>query len=447
MKGMSKKDVTLSFLLVACVLLFVPLLSPCASSRSVQQGEEVQNKLTEKAELDSTQLASRKKYYSQGYEFWKNKMYDEALDPLHRVVEIDSNYTNAYFYLADCYVRLQDLDNAQAVYETGIRFDSDNKYFHRGLAYVLLSKGLEEEAIPEYEIVVKDFPDESQYYRVLANLYLKYENMEGALEEYELAVEADLKARDRLVEERDEALSEKGPDDRSVAAYEEQIEKVEAQLQDVLPTLVNLYKRNDMGLQLIDVYLTYLKLDPDNTEVMLDVGKLYYDLGKSDKAIEILTRLLEIEPENILAHQYLGGSYLNSERNSEAIAAYKRVIELDPKSKKGHADLASAYNEIGQFDAAERYVKRALQLDPDYAYGHVVYGEIYEARATPHIDDKGKVSYEWALVFEKAVEEFKKAKNDPEWKRYVEGKVEYLTQFTPTDEQRFFYGGQEKNKK
>ncbi|MFQ6091965.1 MAG: tetratricopeptide repeat protein [bacterium] len=440
---MRKKDVTLSLLLVMSALFLVSFFSPCASSKNMQQGETVQEKGGQQAQLDSTQLALRKKYYSQGYEFWKNRMYSEALEPLHKVIEIDSSYTNAYFYLADSYVRLQDFDNAQMVYESGLEVDPENKYFHRGLAYVLFAKGLEEEAIPEYEIVVADFPEESQYNRILATLYLKYGNEEGAIEQYEQAVEVDLKARDRLIEERKKALAEKGQEDSRVKEYTTKIEALETQLQGDLPTLVSLYKRNEMDVKLPNIYLNYLKLDSTDTEAMLNLGKQYYDLGENEKAIESLTHLIELEAENVLAYQYLGGSYLNLKKNAEAIAAYKKVIGLDPKNKKGYADLASAYNEMGQFDAAERYVKRAIKLDSDYGYAHVVYGEIYEARATPHIDEKGRVPYKWALVFEKAVEEFEKAMKDPEWRRYAEGKKEYLKQFTPTDEQRFFHGGQE----
>lgn len=450
MKAMSRKNMIVNLVLVMSILLFIPHFSPCASCRNMQQGETVQEGGS--TEHDSTTRALHKKYYSQLYEYWKNQMWREALEPGRKMcvdaiepgkkaIQLDPKYKSAYYYLADCYVRLAELDSAQSVYERGLGVDPDNKYFHRGLAYVYLAKGMEEEAIGEYETVVEYFPDESSYHLTLANLYVNQEDYDGASREFEGAVEADLKKRDSWVEDRERILAEKGSEDSQVLQYNEQIEKTNGQIREVLTTLEIIYKRSDMGLNLVNVYQSFLKLDPEDTQAMLNLGKQYYEIQEHEQAEEVLLHLIEKDPENVEAYFYLGRCCLSMEKNTEAIAAYKKLIELQPDNVKGFAELASAYNEIGQQDAAERYVKRALGLDPDYGYAHVVYGEIYEKRATPHIDKDGRVTLDWARIFEKAVMEFNKAKKDPEWRAYAESKIDYLKQFLPTDEQKFFEEG------
>ena len=447
---MSKKDLIVSVVVVMSVLMLLPFFSPCASSRNIQQGGGTQEGGS--TELDSTARALQKKYYSQLYEYWKNQMWREALEPGRKMcidaiepgtkaIQIDPKYKSAYYYLADCYVRLAELDSAQRVYERGLTVDPENKYFRRGLAYVYLAKGMEEEAIGEYEIVVEQFPEESSYHLTLANLYINQENYEGASREFERSVEADLKKRDSWTEDRERIRAEKGDGDPQVSQYNEQIEKVNEQIQEVLTSLEIIYRRNDLGLNLVNVYQNFLKLDPEDLEAMLNLGKQYYDMQELEKAEETLLQLVEKDPENVEAYFYLGRSRLSMEKSTEAIAAYKKVIELQPDNVKGFAELASAYNEIGQPDTAERYVKQALGLNPNYGYAHIVYGEIYEKRATPHIDKDGRVTLQWARVFENAVEEFKKAKKDPEWRGYAEGKIDYLSQFLPTDEQKFFEEG------
>ena len=451
MKVMLKKDMLSSTLFVVAVLLLLPLLSPCASSRNMQQGETTQEGGS--TELDSTTRALQKKYYSQLYEYWKNQMWREALEPGRKMcveaiepgnkaIELDPKFKSAYYYLADCYVRLAELDSAQSVYERGLSVDPGNKYFHRGLAYVYLAQGMEEEAIGEYEIVVEEFPDESSYHLTLANLYVNQEDYDGASREFERAVEADLKKRDSWAEDRERVIAEKGESDPQVAQYDQQIETVSGTIFDVLTSLEIIYKRSDMGLNLVNVYQNFLRLDPDNTQAMLNLGKQYYEIQEHEKAEQTLLQLVEKDPENVEAYFFLGRCCLSMEKNPEAIDAYNKVIELEPDNVKGYAELASAYNEIGQQDAAERNVKKALSLDPDYGYAHVVYGEIYEKRATPNIDNDNRVTLAWARVFKKAVEEFNKAKKDPEWRAYAESKIDYLSQFLPTDEQMFFEEGE-----
>ena len=391
------------------------------------------------------------------YEYWKNQMWREALEPGRKMcidaiepgkkaIEIDPKYKSAYYYLADCYVRLAELDSAQRVYETGLEVDPENKYFHRGLAYVLLAKGLEEEAIPEYEIVVEQFPEETSYHITLASLYINRENYEGAAREFERAIEADLKKRDSWLEDRENVLADKGGEDPQVIQLNEKIEQIEGQMRDVLTSLESIYKRGDRGMELVGVYLNFLKLNPEDTQAMLNLGKKYYDLGEHEKSEEVLTKLVEMEPENVEAYFFLGRCCLSMGKSEEAISAYKKVVELEPDNLRGYSELASAYNEIGQPEAAERYITKAIRIDPKYGYAHVVYGEIYEARGKTFMDDKGDVTLDGKKIFEKAVEEFEKAKKDPEWRGYAEGKIEFLKQFVRTDEDKFFEEGRSPKK-
>ena len=436
---MWKDGFVLRFFMIVCALVIITICSQCASTKNIEQGEAVQETETEKAQLDSSQLTLRKKHYSQLYEHWKNGMYREALEPGHTVIDIDSTYTNAYFYLADCYVKLKEFDNAQTIYEAGLRIDPENKYFHRGLAWVLLTKGLEEEAITEYEIVVEQFPEESSYHLILAKLYINHENDEGAAREFERAVDVDLKTRERWVVERNTILSEKGPDDQQVQEYTKKIEETEIQIRESLSTLEILYRRNDMGLNLVDVYFNYLKIDNLDTQAMLNLGKQYYELGENEKGEEILTKLIEMDPDNIDAHKFLGGCCVNLKKNAEAITAYKKVVELDPENKRGWTDLASTYNEIGRTDDAERSVKRALLLDSDYGYAHVVYGEIYEARGEPFVEGEKSIPIEGKLIFLQAWKEYDKARKDPEWQNHAKIKIEYLNHLIPTAQDTFFH--------
>ncbi|KPL19030.1 MAG: hypothetical protein AMJ92_04830 [candidate division Zixibacteria bacterium SM23_81] len=397
------------FLCVLFVSLIVALLLSCAAPQQGAKPTVVTDEeaLREQARADSLRAVREKEIKiakSTGQEYHKNKQYADAIPHLERVLELDPKNENTYYRLADCYLQLNELDKAQEVYQRAISADPENGHYYQYLGYILDKKGLHQEAIEAYERAVDLMPESVEAHLALANLYLGQQMDGPAIEEFSRVAELDSTRR------------------------------------EVLVVLSKLYTKHDEKEALADTYERMLKLDSNDRVTMLELGKTYTELGKNQEAVLLLRKLTEMEQENVNACLYLGTALNNMDKCEEAITVFNRALALEPKNLRAMSDLAYSYSETGNHTKAWNMLKKVAQLDSEYAYRFVVQGEIYENEAEPFIKADGTVKWDGKLKYEKAVGEYKKALKDPEWGQYARHKIEYLTPFLPTEEDRFFHG-------
>jgi Tfp pilus assembly protein PilF len=139
------KDVVMSFrsskrsfgwLFLSCV---VATLLACASAQKGEKpitAEPDEIALREQARADSIKAVRDqeiRKAKSTASEYHNNKQYDHAIPHLTRVLELDPKNEGTDYMLADCYFRLDSLDQAVAVYRQAVSVDPENGKFHQYL--------------------------------------------------------------------------------------------------------------------------------------------------------------------------------------------------------------------------------------------------------------------------------------------------------------------------
>jgi tetratricopeptide (TPR) repeat protein len=70
--------------------------------------------------------------------------------------------------------------------------------------------------------------------------------------------------------------------------------------------------------QQIQRFSAFLKVDPDNRSLLLEMGELYHRAGQYDDALAYLVRLLELEPGSVVAQSRIASVYLSQHRFAEA---------------------------------------------------------------------------------------------------------------------------------
>ncbi|MFA6371144.1 MAG: tetratricopeptide repeat protein [Methanothrix sp.] len=139
-----------------------------------------------------------------------------------------------------------------------------------------------------------------------------------------------------------------------------------------------------------------LKQDPENVDLLYNLGMLYTDLGKPDMSIALLKQCIKLSPRHANAHVALGFSYMNSGdlksakeytlqalkivpndpialRNLGGIlgkekdflnAFYQlqKSYDINPHDPQTVYGLAFAYKSLNDFENAEKYFKALLDM-------------------------------------------------------------------------------------
>ena len=117
-------------------------------------------------------------------------------------------------------------------------------------------------------------------------------------------------------------------------------------------------------------YEKALELDPDNIDVMSNLGATYYSLGKLDEAIEIYTRAITIAPEDAGIRSNLAAAYVQKQGPDGgtdylemALEQYLEAIELAPDLAEAHYGVGTVYALMQRVDEAIKAFETFQEVD------------------------------------------------------------------------------------
>ena len=167
-----------------------------------------------------------------------------------------------------------------------------------------------------------------------------------------------------------------------------------------------LYKKNLQYADAMAAYENAVRLDIDQVqEVYSNMGVLYSEMRKGDKAREMYERALEVEAEYVPALFNLAGLFEEMGERSEAIEVYQRILSVDPKHWDSLARLAYAKKITSADDPLIASLEAAIENAQD---DEMAREGLYIARGKA-LDDLGK--YDEAFTAYKAANELGKRRN------------------------------------
>lgn len=110
-----------------------------------------------------------------------------------------------------------------------------------------------------------------------------------------------------------------------------------------------------------------LKADPNNADVLLAVGNLYYDAQQYDTAVDYYTHVLRVKPGDAAVRTDMGTAYWFMGNADRAIAEFNKALTYVPDNPNTLFNLGLVKWK-GKKDAAgaEAAWKRLLATDPNY---------------------------------------------------------------------------------
>lgn len=128
---------------------------------------------------------------------------------------------------------------------------------------------------------------------------------------------------------------------------------------------VNLYRKDhDASLSAFE---KALQLNPNDTDIMSNMGDALAHCGRSEEAIALLNKALTLNPfypDQYL--WYLGGAYFNLKQYDEAISVLKRMNS----PAEGNRLLAASYAYTGRLQEAKNHAAKVLETYPNFSLAH-----------------------------------------------------------------------------
>jgi tetratricopeptide (TPR) repeat protein len=121
-----------------------------------------------------------------------------------------------------------------------------------------------------------------------------------------------------------------------------------------------------------EILETVLEKNPEDVNVLYNLGMCYSELGDFDKSIVTLEKCVKLAPEHANALTALGFSYSRKNQNETAVEKFNAALKLDPENFFALKNSGAALAKMGKYDEAISNFEKALKSSPDNP--EVLYG-------------------------------------------------------------------------
>ncbi len=311
-----------------------------------------------------------KEYYQLAYDFYSLGEYDIALEKLEESLEINPDYPEARFLIAETLYQLNNFSEAIFHYKQIVENFQDSEYYENALlgsgwcAYLLGDYVQSEKYL---KLLVEEFPNSSLYHEAvykLGRVYFIQEEYSRTVNVYEKILELDsleydiaeikfllgqsyfwvddyAKARSLLGD-----ITEHNPNfnliDETRYFYSFSLFR-EGRYQEAIVILEDLKTKENSRVREEASYL---------------LGRALLELKEYDRAITINRSLIETDINDSMLERVLfdlGLSYSRKGEDEEAVSYFIRVIEEYPRgelARLSRMELAQSYYHLGQYQNA-----------------------------------------------------------------------------------------------
>ena len=324
------------------------------------------------------------------------KQHENAKAVYARLIAIDNSNAREYHAnLARLLSNVMEFDAAKAAAKQVLAHSPRNPEGHQILAEIALTMGDYPSAIESLKHAVRLRPKAIEIRVELAEAYQLAKDLRQAVEQYwrcwELSDNPDNKLRfikplsdtyyvmgqEQKLTERLQQMSKGNPSDLTLALALARVYRIEGDLSASRTQLARALERNsnnskllsqlvDISLELGEIQdaLTYqlqlvgVEPDPHNQRLL---GKLLYDLGREQEAVQVWTKLLHAKNQPLEALMKLAELLIQYHLRPLAFSTLDRIAEQAEKPQSVYR-LGAILVEIGESERARRYFERVLQM-------------------------------------------------------------------------------------
>lgn len=257
-------------------------------------------------------------------ELWENaqKMFES-------VIKYDSEDATSWFYLGNCYEKLKDVISAKNAYLKVIQFREGYTEAYKKLAIVYLNLKQPSDAVKYAELALKYDNEDYIYDFIIGTAYMEMRDFSVAYQSLQKALE---KAPEQV-----EVLN-------SIGTCSTALNKLE--------DAVNYYKKA-------------LEYNAYSATTYFNLGSVYQIKQEHETAIKYFKNAIEIhEDERYIAALAL--SEIKLKDYQQALIHYKQLMVQYPSRENYKFNVVTCYEALGENDIAIKMLEEMLYLNPKY---------------------------------------------------------------------------------
>lgn len=136
---------------------------------------------------------------------------------------------------------------------------------------------------------------------------------------------------------------------------------------DLMINLGRIYRHLARYEEALHILEKAQKIGGDTDEVLYNLAKTYKRMHNYEKAAEYFSRAIQIKPDHAHAYDRLGNLYSLTGETDKAIETYKNGLRMDPNHPYLNFHLAGLLQQEKRYEEAIVYYNTALRINPSWS--------------------------------------------------------------------------------
>ncbi len=294
---------------------------------------------------------SPKKIYKTALVFQKSEKYQDAINNLDKVIEIDPTYVKAYVARAKCYESLNKAEKALDDYERAATLEPKKEEYTNKAAQIAFSLKKYEKSIKDADLALARDKKLMNLYHIKVLSLFALHHLDEALQTANKALE--IKKNFQTYYDKAEVLYAKNEFKEAQNNYQlanSYGNRVESYL-----GIANSYYHLELFSQAINAANSALAIDQKSKDAYWIRALSYYKKMDYMNAINDLSQIIVLYPNDPDLKDVFfkrGQIYFDFKMHTNAINDFTSVIDLDPNYYQAYFNRAASYEAIHSFDKA-----------------------------------------------------------------------------------------------
>jgi len=145
------------------------------------------------------------------------------------------------------------------------------------------------------------------------------------------------------------------------------------------------YKELGKVEKAMSYYQKAISIKPDYADAHNNLGVVFNELGEIQKSITCYQKAINIQPDYADAYYNLGNVLHKLNKHQEAIISYEKVIQINPNYAAAYYNLGNVLSVLGEFQKAISCYQKAIDSKKNYAlaYNNILFTLLYLETADP----------------------------------------------------------------